>query len=333
MVRQDPVRTEDTMAEATQRDIIANGIQLQVTEQGTGPLVLLCHGWPESARSWRHQLPVLAAAGYRAVAPDMRGYGGSDAPEAVDAYSLLHLVGDMAGLVAALGEREAVVVGHDWGAAVAWACALLRPDLFRAVAAMSVPHRPRGPAPPLATLRAAGLHNFYWLYFQPPGVAEAEFERDPAASLRRILGAVGASRTGDAGQPLTLPEGGGFLDLMPEPVPRPDWLPEAELAAMADMFRRTGFRGGLNWYRNIDRNWELMAPWQGALIRQPALFIAGQSDPVIAGPMGRKGLEALPQAVPGLRRTVMIEGAGHWIQQERPDEVNAALVAFLRALD
>ena len=321
------------MAEATQRDLIANGIRLRVTEQGTGPLALLCHGWPELAHSWRHQLPALAAAGYHAVAPDMRGYGGSDAPEAVDAYSLLHLVGDMVGLVAALGEREAVVVGHDWGASVAWTCALLRPDVFRSVAAMSVPFRPRGPAAPLATLRAAGQHNFYWLYFQPPGVAEAEFERDPAATLRRILGAIGSGRTPDPSQVLTLPEGGGFLDLVPEPVSRPDWLPEADLAVMADAYRRTGFRGGLNYYRNIDRNWELLAAWQDAPIRQPALFIAGTHDPVILGPMGQKALKTLPQAVPGLRRTVLIEGAGHWIQQERPDEVNAALIAFLRGLD
>ncbi len=320
------------MAEATQRDVTANGIRLQVTEQGTGPLVLLCHGWPELAHSWRHQLPALAAAGYRAVAPDMRGFGGSDAPEAVDAYSLLHLVGDMVGLVAALGEQEAVVVGHDWGANVAWNCALLRPDLFRAVAAMSVPYRPRGPAAPLAALRAAGQQNFYWLYFQPPGVAEAEFERDPAATLRRILGALGSDRPRDPNQVLTLPEGGGFLDLMPEPVARPDWLPEGDLAVMADAYRRTGFRGGLNYYRNIDRNWELLAPWQGAPIQQPALFIAGQSDPVIVSAIGQKGLNALPQTVPGLRRTVMIEGAGHWIQQERPGEVNAALVEFLEAL-
>lgn len=323
------------MAGAAHRDIAVNGVRLRVTEQGEGPLVLLCHGWPELAHSWRHQLPALAEAGYRAVAPDMRGYGGSDAPEDMQAYSLLHLVGDVVALVAALGEREAVIVGHDWGAAVAWTSALLRPDLFRAVAAMSVPYRPRGPAPPLVTLRAAGLHGFYWLYFQPPGVAEAEFERDPAASLRRILGATGSGNRPprDPGQvPLMVPEGGGFLDLMPEPVPLPPWLGEADLAVMADAYRRTGFRGGLNYYRNLDRNWELLAPWQGALIRQPALFIAGTRDPVITGPMGRKALDALPQAVPGLRRTVMIEGAGHWIQQERPREVNAALVGFLADL-
>ncbi len=319
------------MAGAVQRDIVVNGIRLRVTEQGEGRLVLLCHGWPELAHSWRHQLPALAEAGYRAVAPDMRGYGGSDAPEDVQAYSLLHLAGDMVGLVAALGEREAVIVGHDWGATVAWNSALLRPDLFRAVAAMSVPYRPRGPAAPLAMLRAAGLDRFYWLYFQPPGVAEAEFERDPAATLRRILGAVGSVRTRDPGQALMVPEG-GFLELVPEPVPVPPWLGEADLAVMADAFRRTGFRGGLNYYRNLDRNWELLAPWQGAAIRQPALFIAGTRDVVIRTPMGRKALEALPQTVPGLRRTVMIEGAGHWIQQERPQEVNAALTSFLAEL-
>lgn len=320
------------MAGAKQHDIVANGIRLQVTEQGEGPLVLCCHGWPELAHSWRHQLPALARAGYRAVAPDMRGYGGSDAPAAVDAYSLLHLAGDMVALVAALGEQQAVIVGHDWGAVVAWTCAMLRPDMFPSVVAMSVPHRPRGPAPPLAMLRAAGLHNFYWLYFQAPGVAEAEFERDPAASLRRILGATGSGRPRDTSQPLTLPEGGGFLDLMPEPVPLPAWLPEADLAAMADAYRRTGFRGGLNYYRNLDRNWELLAAWEGALIRQPALFIAGTRDPVIAGTIGQQALQELPRTVPGLRRTVMIEGAGHWIQQERPQEVNAALIEFLAGL-
>ena len=321
------------MTGAAQRDIVVNGIRLRVTEQGDGPLVLLCHGWPELAHSWRHQLPALAEAGYRAVAPDMRGFGGSDAPEDVHFYSVLHLAGDMVGLVSALGEREAVIVGHDWGATVAWNSALLRPDLFRAVVAMSVPYRPRGPAPPLAMLRAAGLHDFYWLYFQAPGVAEAEFERDAAASLRRILGAVGSGRTRrDPGQALMVPEGGGFLDLMPEPVPLPSWLDESDLAVMADAYRHTGFRGGLNYYRNLDRNWELLAPWQGALIHQPALFIAGTRDVVITSSIGRQGLDALPQTVPGLRRTVMVEGAGHWIQQERPHEVNAALTSFLAEL-
>lgn len=320
------------MQGATQRDIVVNGVRLRVTEQGDGPLVLLCHGWPELAYSWRHQLPALAAAGYRVVAPDLRGFGGSDAPPEVEAYSVLHLAGDMVGLVAALDAAEAVIVGHDLGATVAWTSALLRPDIFRAVAALSVPFRARGAVPPLAAVRAAGLHNFYWLYFQQPGVAEAEFERDVAATLRRILGAAGGSRPGDGGQALMLPEGGGFLDLAPEPVALPDWLAEAELAVLVDAYRRTGFRGGLNYYRNFDRNWELLAPWQGALVRQPALFVAGTRDAVITSPMGRPALEALPRTVPGLRRTVLLEGASHWIQQERPGEVNAALTGFLAEL-
>ena len=162
----------------TQRDVAVNGIKLQITEQGDGPLVLLCHGWPELAYSWRHQMPALAQAGYRVVAPDMRGYGGSSVPHNISDYAITDLVGDMVALVAALGETRACIVGHDWGANVAWSAALLRPDLFVAVAALSVPHRPRNPAaPPLALLRTAGLEDFYWFYFNREGVAEAEFER------------------------------------------------------------------------------------------------------------------------------------------------------------
>lgn len=317
---------------ATHRDLSVNGLSLHVAEEGTGPLVLLCHGWPELGHSWRRQLPALAEAGYRAVAPDMRGFGRSDAPEAIEAYSLPHLVGDMVGLVGALGEREAVIVGHDWGAPVAWTAALLRPDLFRAVVGMSVPHRARGPAPPLHMLQAAGMRNFYWQYFQEPGVAEAEFERDVDDTLRRILGATGfGARRGDPAAMLTVPEGGGFLDLVRRPERLPPWLAEEDLAVMVAEYRRTGFRGGLNYYRNLDRNWALLAPWQDVPIRQPALFVAGASDAVILG-FGRQALHALPDSVPGLRRSLLIEGAGHWIQQEQAEEVNAALVRFLDGL-
>ena len=321
------------MAAPKESVVAANGIELAVTQMGEGPLVVLCHGWPESAFSWRHQLPALAAAGFRAVAPDMRGYGRTSAPEAADQYTLFHLVGDVVGLVHALGERRTVVVGHDWGAAVAWACALLRPDMVRAVAALSVPHRPRGPAPPLSMLRAAGLENFYWLYFQTPGVAEAELERDVDDSLRRIYcGLAAGPRDGAHKHPLDLPPGSGFLDLFAPPPALPDWLPEEALAVFAAQFRRTGFRGGLNWYRNIDRNWELTAPWHGAAIEVPALFVAGSRDAVIRGAMGERALAQMDAAVPGLRRKVIVDGAGHWIQQERPDEVNAELLGFLRAL-
>lgn len=320
------------MTTATSRSIAANGITLRIVEQGRGPLVLLCHGWPELAHSWRHQIPALAAAGYHAVAPDMRGYGGSSVPHEVGAYAITDLVGDMVALVAALGATRACIVGHDWGANVAWSAALMRPDLFAAVAAMSVPHRPRNPAaPPLALLKAAGLEDFYWFYFNREGVPEAEFERDVAQAMRKVL--VGGS--GDAPKPgslsLTVPQGAGFLDRMPDPDSLPAWLSAADIEVFAAAFRKNGLRGPFNWYRNIDRNWALLAPWQGAQVQPPALFVAGTRDGVIASPMGRKALDTLADSVPMLRDKLLIEGAGHWIQQERPAEVNAALLRFLAA--
>ncbi|MBN8493512.1 MAG: alpha/beta hydrolase [Burkholderiales bacterium] len=315
------------------RDISANGITLHVAEMGQGPLVLLCHGWPEMAYSWRHQIPALAAAGYRVVAPDMRGYGRSSAPAAIDDYAITDLVGDMVALVAALGETRAAVVGHDWGAMVAWSCALMRPDLFQAVAGLSVPFRARHPsAPPLALLRADGREDFYWFYFNREGVAEAEFERDIPAAMRRVL----VSGSGDAPEGralgLMVQPGGGFLDGVEDPgAALPAWLSAADIEAYAEGFRRSGFRGGFNWYRNLDRNWVLTAPLQGAKIQPPALFVAGTRDGVIASKMGRKHQEQMDAWVPQLRAKVLIDGGGHWIQQERPAEVNAALQRFLAA--
>ena len=320
------------MAESVSaRDVAVNGITLHVTECGQGPLVLLCHGWPELAFSWRHQLPALAGAGFRAVAPDMRGYGRTTAPEAIDAYTILHLVGDMVALVGALGETQAVIVGHDWGAPVAWTSAMLRPDVFRAVVGLSVPHRGRGPAPPLASLRAAGVTRFYLQYFQEPGVAEAEFERDVAETVRRILGAGGFGGGGSDDQVMMVPDS-GFLSLVPRPEKLPPWLTEQDLTVWTENFARSGFRGGLNYYRNIDRNFALTAPWQGATIRQPALFIGGTHDVVLHPRFAGPALKAMPEQVPHLRGTVLLEGAGHWVQQERPEEVNRALIGFLQAL-
>lgn len=310
------------------RTLAVNGIQMHVVEQGAGPLVLLCHGWPELWYSWRHQLPALAQAGFRAVAADMRGFGRTEAPADAGDYTILHMVGDMVHLVAALGERNAIIVGHDWGAPVAWLAALLRPDVFTAVAGMSVPHRPRTPEPPLKMLRQAGLGNHYFLYFQTPGVAEAEFERDVGTTLRKLLYGVPGDMPIDAENPLLVPEGQGFLDRVVVPPALPAWLREEDVETIASEYRRTGFRGGLNLYRNIDRNWALTAAWHGATIRQPALFIAGTRDPVIAGSRGAAAIEQLDQSVPGIRK-VMIDGAGHWIQQERPQQVNAALLDFL----
>jgi epoxide hydrolase A/B len=311
-----------------QRDVSANGIRIHIAEHGKGPLVLLCHGFPEGWYSWRDQLSALAAAGYHAVAPDMRGYGRTDAPAEISSYTLLDIVGDMIGLVAALGEKQAIIVGHDWGANIAWHAALFRPDVFPAVAALSVPFRQRGPAPPLHMLRKAGLLTHYWFHFQEPGVAEAEFERDPRTALRRILYSISGDAPRETRE-LTLQPGKGWLANTLDPEQLPAWFTDADLDHMAAEFSRSGFRGGLNWYRNIDRNWELTAPWAGASIRQPALFIAGSVDPVISLGSGAAAVEALPVTVPGLWRKMLIDGAGHFIQQERPQIVNEAIVEFL----
>ena len=308
------------------RRISANGIEIFVREQGEGPLVVLCHGWPELSYSWRHQIPALAAAGFRVVAPDMRGFGHTMAPENVNAYNIFDHVGDVVALVAALGESRAVIVGHDWGAPVAWHAAMFRPDIFSAVAGLSVPPPFRGRGRPLDSLRESGITNFYWQYFQKPGVAEREFERDVALTMRTLLGR-GFS---DPAASLFIEDGKGFLGDASIDRPLPDWLSEAELNYFIEAYKKSGFRGGLNWYRNIDRNWELTAPWQGALIHQPSLFIAGSNDSVITGLIGSKRVADMERVLPGLTRKIIIDGAGHWVQQERPDEINAALISFLK---
>ena len=306
------------------RTLAVNGIELYLLEEGQGPLVLLCHGWPELSYSWRYQIAALARAGFHVVAPDMRGFGKSSAPTDISAYSIFHTVGDMVALVAALGERKAAIVGHDWGAPVAWHAALFRPDLFTAVAGMSVPPPFRGRARPLDALRQNGITNFYWQYFQVPGLAESEFERDVARTMRALLG-----RGFSDPASLFIDAAKGLLGEADD-APLPDWLSETDLAFFTAAYQQSGFRGGLNWYRNIDRNWELTAPWQDARIRQPSLFIAGANDSVITGLIGAKRITELERVLPNLKAKLIIDGAGHWIQQERPDEVNAALIDFLK---
>lgn len=316
------------------RMVDVNGIRLHIAEEGEGPLVVLLHGFPESWHSWRHQFGPLAAAGFRAVAPDQRGYGASDHPEDVSAYSILHLVGDVVGLVHALGEETAFVVGHDWGAPVAWHTALFRPDVVRGVAGLSVPPPFRGGRPPLVTMRERFDGHFYWNYFERPGVADAEFGADPRSALRRLL--VGASGDGEGGgryeQALVTDPDRGWLADMPDPEVLPAWLTEADLDELAGSYAK-GFTGALNWYRNLDRNWELTAPWHGARVTPPALYVYGDRDLVPAFPGTPELIEALPRLMPNLvRDPVLLPGCGHWTQQERPDEVNAALVEFLTGL-
>lgn len=313
---------------ATTRTISLNGIDMFFREQGEGPLVLLCHGWPELSFSWRHQIPALAAAGYRVVAPDMRGFGRTSAPQAIEAYTIFHTAGDMVALVEALGERQAVIVGHDWGAPVAWHAAMFRPDVFTAVAGLSVPPPRRGRGRPLETLRKEGIENFYWQYFQEPGVAEREFEADVDFTMRAVF----SKGFSDTEMSQMLRPGLGFLGDRSIPRGLPPWISEDELAVFVDTYRTAGFRGGLNWYRNIDRNWDLTAAWQNAEIHQPSLFIAGTKDEVVTGLIGAKRVADMEKVLPGLRQKLLIEGAGHWIQQECAAEVNATLIGFLKSL-
>ena len=311
-----------------------NGIRLHCVEAGDGPLVLLVHGFPESWYSYRHQLTALAAAGYRAVAIDVRGYGRSSAPTAIDAYRMLRKVGDNVALVEALGEQQAIIVGHDWGAPIAWNSALLRPDVFRAVAGLSVPYAAAGAVPPSAVFRAmGGDEEFYIEYFQQPGRAEAEIEAD----VRGWLLGFYFSASGDAPAPIggqgtmgTIPTGAQMKQRFTVPDVMPNWLTDADLDFYAGEFERTGFTGGLNRYRNVDRDWEDLSAVRGRSIDVPALFIGGDRD----GPTlwGAPAIAKFAQTLPKLHRSVILPGCGHWTQQERPAEVNEALIEFFGTL-
>jgi pimeloyl-ACP methyl ester carboxylesterase len=321
------------MATLSHRFVNTNGINMHISEQGDGPLVVLCHGFPELWYSWRHQLPALAEAGYHVVAPDQRGYGQTDRPDAIEAYNLLQLTADMVGLVDALGEERAVIVGHDWGAPVAWSCALLRPDIFHAVGLMSVPYlcRSWGDIRPTEAMKLlAGSNQFYQLYFQEPGKAEAEFESDVRTTLLKFLYSCSGDAPPENRWRFVFDSSEKCLDSVTVPTTLPSWLTEEDLNVFTKEFERTGFRGGLNWYRNLDRSWELGSFLSGARVRQPSLFVAGEFDVVVT--MYRQAFERLEETMPQLRRKVLLPGAGHWIQQERPAEVNRLLIEFLASL-
>jgi pimeloyl-ACP methyl ester carboxylesterase len=322
---------DQAMPEVTHRMIETNGIRLHVAEQGDGPLIILCHGFPECWYSWRHQLPALAKAGFRAVAPDLRGYGRSDRPEEVEKYTILHDIGDIVGLVDALGVKQAVIAGHDIGATIAWQAALLRPDRFHAVIALSTPFRPRafgGSVPPTTLMPRNEDAVFYQLFLQTPE-AEAALGRDIRRTYRAQLYAL----SGDVP-----PAGGAFAaGMVPRkgfsltnPASLPAWLTESDIDVYVAEFTRSGFRGPLSWWRNIDRGWELMAAFAGAAVTVPALYTAGDRDFVVAA--FQQSIAQQSTLVPKLRPTMMLPGCGHWTQQERAPQVNAAMVDFLRSL-
>ena len=316
------------------RILQTDGLKQQILEAGEGPLVLLIHGFPELGISWRAQVKALAQAGYHAVAPDMRGYGGTDKPVETEAYSILNLVGDMVDLVRALGETTCTVVGHDWGAPVAWHCALMRPDVFTGVAGLSVPfqpRRPKGPPTPAMTAIAkrAGLGELYMVQFQDPQHHRI-FEADIAGGLRKGFYSYDGATPPERQSTGFIAAGQNFLSEVAEDATLPPWMSEAHHAEYVAAFTAGGFKGPLDWYRNLDRNWSLTAFVQDQRIRQPSMFIVGERDPVrhYAGQHEAR----LKEWLTDLRSQTVLPGAGHWLQQERPDEINAALIGFLGGL-
>jgi len=295
--------------------VAVNGIQLNVVDEGEGPLVVLCHGFPELAFSWRRQVPELAAAGYRVLAPDMRGYGRSSVPGAIEDYDIVTLCEDMCGLLDAFGERSAVFVGHDWGAIVVWQLAVLHPERVAAVAGLSVPFLPRTPEPPIQIFRKEQGEDFYILWFQQPGVADAALAHDVRRTLLLTLTRL-KPRTSEWAEE-------------EDATPRlPSWISEEEFAVYVEAFERTGFTGGLNWYRNFDHNWELTESVADRRVEQPAMFLTGELDMV----RQFTSVKAMTGWVSDLRSNIVMPGAGHWVQQQEPEAVNAALLGFLNGL-
>jgi pimeloyl-ACP methyl ester carboxylesterase len=317
------------------RTIDVGELKLQVAVEGTGPLVLMVHGFPESWYSWRHQLGPIAEAGFTAAAIDVRGYGGSDKPPEVTDYAMQHMVADVAGAIAALSPGQpAVIVGHDWGAPIVWNTALTRPDVVRAVAGLSVPYT----GVPTRSMRemweavfTANGKFFYQHYFQAEGVAEAELEADVRASLRRFYYAISGDAP-DGTWPTDKVVGDGVLHRLPDPDPFPAWLTPADLDYFVGEFEGSGFRGPVNRYRNPDVDTAWLQQFQGRKIEQPSLFIGGERDLVLTM-FGRMDFVPLMKAqMPDLRGHDVLPGCGHWTQQERPAEVNQRLVAWLKGL-
>jgi pimeloyl-ACP methyl ester carboxylesterase len=317
----------------TFRRIESNGINMRIAEMGdSGPLVLLAHGWPESWYSWRHQITVLAKAGYRVVAPDMRGYGESDAPAEVGAYDIEHLTADMVGILDALGEETAIMVGHDWGSIVAWYSVLMYPKRFTALIAMSVPYGGRSKQSPLAYWQEKfGDNFFYILYHNEPGVAEVEYDSDPRGLLSRLYVSPKSPREA----PIITDRrrsAGGWIGRLGAPKGLPDWLTADDLDYIVSQFENAGFRGGVNYYRNFHRNWKITENLADARVKVPTLFIAGEKDVVIAKATAEALTHTMSRVVDDLRDVVLIPEIGHWVQQEAPERTNAVILEFLRGL-
>jgi pimeloyl-ACP methyl ester carboxylesterase len=290
------------MAAVKQSMVDTNSVRLHVLEQGAGPAVLLLHGFPETSHAWRHQLAALAAAGYRAIAPDLRGYGGSSCPQDPASYTTLDAIGDLVGLLDALGEPQCVVVGNDWGATIAWQAA----------------------------------QSWYYIHYFSDAAAAGELDADPAATLAKIYFHASGD-VGERGQATPNPFGmvdrrTGYLAALPAPTQLPAWFTAADLDTVAGAYARSGFQGGLSYYRNLDRNWALQGAFEGVQVTVPALYLAGARDTGLAMPGMQQIIADMPRLAPDLRGSHVIAGAGHWLPQEAPAEVNAQLLAFLQGL-
>jgi pimeloyl-ACP methyl ester carboxylesterase len=311
----------------------SNGIELRAVVEGAGPLVVLVHGWPESWYSYRHQLDPIQRAGFRVAAIDVRGYGGSDKPEPIEAYTLREIAADVAGVIEALGEERAILIGHDWGAPICWATSIVHAERVRAVIGMSVPHLGRPKRPLTEIYRSMYADRFFYqLYFLEPGIAERELEADIPRSLRMTYyGASGECTADERAFSSSKPKDAKYLDRMVDPNPLPAWLTPEDLEYYASQFRVSGFRGPINRYRNHERDFHEL-PQLAQPITQPALFIAGERDPVLGFTRGRSLLDAMDAHYRDLRGKLVIPGAGHWVQQEAPEPVNAAILSFLTGL-
>ncbi|EXB56095.1 Epoxide hydrolase 2 [Morus notabilis] len=311
----------------THRTVSVNGIEMHIAEKGNGPVVLFLHGFPELWYSWRHQISALSSLGYRAVAPDLRGYGDTDAPADVASYTCLHVVGDLVGLVDALGVEQVYLVAQDWGCLMAWYLCLFRPEKVKAFVCLGVPFRPRNPKmKPVESMRAFFGDDYYMCRFQEPGEIEAEMAQVGASAvLKKIL------TTRKPGPPF-LPKGKAFRADPDASVTLPSWLSEEDLNYYATKFKLKGFTGGLNYYRNLDINWELMAAWDGAEVKVPVKFIVGDLDMVYTTPGTKEYVHngGFKKDVPYLQEVVVIEDAGHFISQERAEEISTHIYDFIQ---
>jgi len=328
------------MTDSTVSDISVNGVTLRVHQAGdpANPTVMLCHGFPELGHSWRHQMTPLADAGYHVLAPDQRGYGHSSAPREIEAYGIRNLTDDLLALLDHFGKDDAVFVGHDWGGLIVWDMARLHPERVRAVVGVSVPFV-NWPAPPTQLMKMMyGDRFFYILYFQQPGVAEGELDADPYHTMCKMLWGASATGFGSADRSAETPpmEGTGFLMILPEPPARPfvgpegPWLTEADLQIYADEFAHSGFFGPISYYRNLDANFDLIKDFGPERVTMPVFFIGGTDD--VVNVMDPSGVERMGNLLSDFRGATILDGVGHWTQQEAPAAFNEALLGYLKSL-